>query len=237
MRRTLDAIEDQTSAVRALTSNVQAIATSALRRAKNAGDFVERAETLIGAKLDVISGDEEARCSYTGAICGLPEGEYGVLDVGGGSTEYAIATAHVSCEIGAVRLTEKFPSLRGVCEPGVIAEARAAVREALRPLRPFEAQKELVAVGGSAKTAVAVVRGASSDEPYQGLERSQLHDLIDQLAILPLERRKALPGMVAQRADILLAGALILDEAFALTGHASAIVSANDLLLGYLLRR
>jgi exopolyphosphatase/guanosine-5'-triphosphate,3'-diphosphate pyrophosphatase len=72
--------------------------------------------------------------------------------------------------------------------------------------------------------------------PYESLTRADLASVITRLASLPMEERKELPGMVAQRADILLAGALILDEACVLAGHSEATVSTNDLLLGYLLR-
>lgn len=237
MQRTLNAIQEHVAAVRQLTPNVSAIATSALRRAENGDDFAEKARAVIGAPLEIISGDEEARCSYEGAISGLPpDGTYGVLDVGGGSTEYAIRTAHVSCEIGAVRLTERVSALGGACTSADLMDARKMARDALAPLRTFEPQKRLIAVGGSATTACAVVAGKRYELAYQNLTRQALAGLIELLASLPIAQRKALPGMVEQRADILLAGVLILDEASALTGHSDLTVSTNDLLLGYLLR-
>ncbi len=213
------------------------IATSALRRAENADEFAEAAQAIAGTPLETISGDEEARCSYDGAVSGLPpEESYGVLDVGGGSTEYADAHKDVSCEIGAVRLTERFNGLRGRAAADELEPARAQVRTALRPLQDFERVDRLVAVGGSATTACAVIAGERSEATYAPLSRAALAQLIERLASLSLEKRKELPGMIAQRADILLAGAIILDEACAATGHAEAIVSRNDLLLGYLLR-
>jgi len=237
MQRTLDAIAEHVKAVRELTSDVRAIATSALRRASNAEEFAARVKAITGAVLDIISGEEEARCSYAGAISGLPaDASYGVLDVGGGSVEYAIENTYVSCEIGAVRLTERFASLQGIASSDDMREARELARAALQPLRAVQSVDELVAVGGSATTACAVIAGERSDEPYMPLERDRLGSLIELLASLPLEQRKQLPAMPAQRADILLAGAIILDEACAAAGHSKAIVSANDLLLGYLLR-
>lgn len=236
MRRTLEAIEGHVAAIREFRARLSVIATSALRRANNAPEFRESVRAITGAPLEIISGEEEARCSYEGAVSALPASRsYGVLDVGGGSTEYAIRQAHLSCEIGAVRLTERLPSLRDICAPSDLAEARKTAREALEPLRVFEPQECLVAVGGSATTACAVISGGSN-EYVTHLERGMLSELVELLASLPLERRKELPGIVAQRADILLAGALIVDEACGLTGHARARVSANDLLLGYLLR-
>jgi exopolyphosphatase/guanosine-5'-triphosphate,3'-diphosphate pyrophosphatase len=237
MQRTLDAIAELAKAVRGFTSDIRVIATSALRRASNAEEFAARVKAIAGATLDIISGEEEARCSYAGAVSGLPaDARYGVLDVGGGSTEYAIENAYVSCEIGAVRLTERFASLQGTASSGELREAREQARGDLQPLHTLGTVDQLVAVGGSATTACAVIAGERSEKPYVPLERDRLGGLIELLASLPLERRKQLPAMPAQRADILLAGALLLDEACAATGHSKAIVSTNDLLLGYLIR-
>ncbi|HET9393603.1 MAG TPA: hypothetical protein VFO29_08830 [Candidatus Rubrimentiphilum sp.] len=237
MQRTLDAIGEHVKRVRKYKSDIRVIATSALRRANNSEEFSARVRAIAGAAPEIISGDEEARCSYAGAISGLPPGvTYGVLDVGGGSTEYATADDHVSCEIGAVRLTEHFPSLRGIVCSDELRKARDYARADVQPLLSLGAVDQLVTVGGSASTACAVIKGERSNKPYRNLNRDRLSALIDLLASLPLERRKQLPAMPEQRADILLAGALIVDEACAATGHSKAIVSANDLLLGYLIR-
>ncbi len=237
MRRTLEAIDEHVTALRQFQPELKAIATSALRRADNADEFARAVVAIAGVPLQIISGEEEARCSYEGAVSGLAEEEtYGVLDVGGGSSEYAMRDAYLSVEIGAVRLTEKFPALREITEAKEIARARTDARTALRPLQDFAKVDRLIMVGGSATTSRAVVAGRRMAEMYEALTRADLAIVIEELSALPLEKRKGLSGMVAQRADILLAGALILDEACALTGHAEAIVSTNDLLLGYLLR-
>ncbi len=237
MRRTLDAVEEHTSAIREFHATLKTIATSALRRAENANEFSESVRAITGVPLEIISGEEEARCSYEGAVSGLPaERSYGVLDVGGGSSEYATHDAYVSLEIGAVRLTERFQGLRGIAGADEIEQARAYVKTALRPLQDFARVDRLIVVGGSATTSRAVVTGRRMTEPYEGLTRAGLASVVTRLASLPMEERKELPGMVAQRADILLAGALILDEACALAGHSEATVSTNDLLLGCLLR-
>jgi exopolyphosphatase/guanosine-5'-triphosphate,3'-diphosphate pyrophosphatase len=236
-RRTLEAIEDHLSAVRQFHPELKAIATSALRRADNANEFAQSVEAITEVPLEIITGEEEARCSYEGAVSGFPaQPSYGVLDVGGGSSEYATRDAAVSLEIGAVRLTERFPTLREMAAPDEIARARTEAQAALRPLRDFVKVDRLLMVGGSATTAFAVISGRRTTDSHEALTRAGLGDVIDRLASLPLEKRKELPGMVAQRADILLAGALILDEACAVTRHAEALVSTNDLLLGYLLR-
>ena len=237
MRRTLDAIEAHVAAIRDYQPELRVIATSALRRADNAGKFAEAVREVAGVPLEIISGEEEARCSYEGAVAGSPgEQSYGVLDVGGGSTEYATRDAYTSFEIGAVRLTERFPELRGVAGADEIDAARAYVRVQIEGLQDSMKVDRVIMVGGSATTACAVISGGWTEFPTMLLRRDALPQLIERLASLPLEKRKELRGVPAQRADILLAGALILDEACALTGHSEALVSTNDLLLGYLLR-
>jgi exopolyphosphatase/guanosine-5'-triphosphate,3'-diphosphate pyrophosphatase len=237
MLRTLEAIEEHATAMRQFRAELKVIATSAVRRADNADEFARAVEASTGVPLEIISGEEEARCSYEGAVLGLPaEQTYGVLDVGGGSSEYATRDANVSLEMGAVRLTERFPALREIAGADEIERAQADTGTTLAPLEHFTGVDRLIMVGGSATTALAVISGRRMTEPHGPLTRAALRKLIHRLASLPLEKRKEIPGMVAQRADILLAGTLILDEACALTGHAEALVSTNDLLLGYLLR-
>jgi exopolyphosphatase/guanosine-5'-triphosphate,3'-diphosphate pyrophosphatase len=237
MRRTLHVVEGYVMAICEFRPGLKTIATSALRRATNSGEFAESVRAITGAPLEIISGEEEARCSYEGAVVGLPaERSYGVLDVGGGSSEYATQDAWVSLEIGAVRLTETFPGLRGVAAGDEVDRARAHARTILNPLHNFKSVDLLILVGGSATTSCAVISGGWAEFPSMPLGRDALRAFIERLASLPLEKRRELPGMVAQRADILLAGALVIDEVCAVLGHREALVSTNDLLLGYLLR-
>jgi len=246
MQRTLEAVREHTQAVRELTSDIHAIATSALRRADNGDDFAQRVREITGATLEIISGEEEARRSFIGAVSGIdaPKGaSFGVLDTGGGSSEYAGGTKRgpehiVSCEIGAVRLTEALPQLAGTTgavEDATLERAQALAREALVPIKQFAAVDRLVFVGGSATTAVSVQREERQIFSYADLTRADIQRLIDLLRTLKLEDRKALPGMNPQRADILLAGLIIIDVVFDLTGHGRSLVSTNDLLLGTLL--
>jgi exopolyphosphatase/guanosine-5'-triphosphate,3'-diphosphate pyrophosphatase len=203
---------------------------------------------LTGATLQIISGDEEARCSFTGAVSGIaaPEGEcFGVLDTGGGSTEYAVGTKDgpqqiVSCEIGAVRLTEAVPELagtRGAISEETMDRACSIATAAIAPIGSFPKAQHLVFVGGSATTTISVLAEKREPFAYADLTRTGLQHVITLLKSLDLDSRKRLPGMNPQRADILLAGALVLDAAFKRTLHERAIVSTNDVLLGFLLTR
>lgn len=247
MQRTLDAIRDHAAAIREHTAQFRIIATSALRRADNEAAFEERVRALTGAGIEIISGEEEAACSFAGAVSGIEEqtGErFGVLDVGGGSSEYAVGTKAgpeqvVSCEMGAVRLTELFPALsgdRGPLREDALEQAAACARDALQPALALPAAGQIVLVGGSATTTVSLVRGKREFFSYAQLPALEIRAWIERLAAMPLDERKALPGMNPQRADILLAGSIIIEQIVSASGCGTAIVSTNDVLLGYLLR-
>jgi exopolyphosphatase/guanosine-5'-triphosphate,3'-diphosphate pyrophosphatase len=247
VQRTLDAIAEHAAAIREHTPEFGIIATSALRRADNEADFEARVRALTGTGVEIISGEEEAASSFAGALSGVnaSQGErFGVLDVGGGSTEYAVGTKRdcervVSCEIGAVRLTEALPQLTGTggAVPGeAIDRARSYARRALQPALQLERVNRLVLVGGSATTAVALVRGEREFFSYDELSANDIATWITRLAETPLEQRKALAGMNPQRADILLAGLLIIQQVVEAVKDSTPLVSTSDVLLGYLLR-
>jgi len=246
--RTVDALCEHRGHVERFTHDDVAIATSSVRRADNAKAFSDAVRETTGTSLRVIDGEEEGRCSFTGAVAVAPPergvATYGVVDPGGGSTEYATGERGkphrtVSCEIGAVRLSEALPELlgkHGSVAAATLHEARARVREALRVFNEFEKIDRLIFVGGTATTSISILRGRREEIKVAPLELSDVERLIQRLASMPLDERKNIPGMNPQRADILLAGTLILEAVFGLTRHNSALVTSGDLLLGYLLR-
>jgi exopolyphosphatase/guanosine-5'-triphosphate,3'-diphosphate pyrophosphatase len=246
--RTLNAVRAHFQAIEGRARGIFAIATSALRRADNGAAFARQVEAIVGVPLDVLSGDQEAVASFRGARTAVSEnpGEtIGVIDSGGGSTEYAVGSGKVpehivSCEIGAVRLTEACPQLagdRGPVEPSTIERARTIALAALAPIGAFVHVDRLVLVGGSATNTVALVRGHRTRFGAAELKQADLNATFARLSELPLDRRKHVPGMNPQRADILPAGLIVLDAAFALTGHDTATATGSDLLLGYMLMR
>ncbi len=246
MARTLDAVRSHLRAVRGHYVKLFAIATSAVRRADNGDHFTREVQRALGVPVHVLSGDEEASASYRGAISALGNlhgAQVGVVDTGGGSTEYAIgATATpartVSCEIGAVRLTEAIPALAGrdgIVDLDTIERARTLAREALAPLRDFPAVERLAFVGGSATTAAAMVRGKKTKIDRFELTRSDLQRALVRLCALSFKERKEVPGMKPQRADILPAGIIVLETVLDIVGIDRATATTADLLLGYLL--
>ena len=245
MARTIAALREYTKGVRNRCSKMLVIATSALRRADNAEEFAERAQQATGAQLRTLTGEEEARASFRGAVGGLPPfpGSTGVGDIGGGSTEYAVgaggdATSIRSYEIGAVRLTEQLPALSGrfgAVDGQSLTDAVGIAAETLAPMHAQPSIERLLFVGGSATTTAAIAHAGNAPRASE-LSRSLLTRTLERLCTIDLEKRKELPGMRPQRADILPAGIILLAATMGLVGQERAIVAPGDILLGILLQ-
>ncbi len=247
MQRTLEGAAQLLRAVRGHYIRLFAVATSALRRADNADEFAQKMQELLGVPLRVLSGHEEAEASYRGALTAFDHwrGErVGVADLGGGSTEYALGNSVtpekvVSCEIGAVRLTEAVPALggaSGAVDAESVSQAGAIARDALKPLAECEPVERLALVGGSATTTAAIVRERPTPTSAVALTRAELQATLKRLLELNLEERKKIVGMRRQRADILPAGIIILDAVLETLGQERATATTADLLLGILLQ-
>jgi exopolyphosphatase / guanosine-5'-triphosphate,3'-diphosphate pyrophosphatase len=249
--RTLAAIDDYLAiAVARAATAIDVIATSALRRASDGEAFGTEVAARVGIAPRVLDGAEEATYSFLGATATHDATHaIGVLDVGGGSTELAVdAPAHareagtvartISLEIGAVRLAERHRALLGARALDATErvrlerEARADVDDILAPLASLRGFDELIAVGGTVFTAAAMVTGGIRDGAR--MTRADREGLIDALLARDLEARKAMPDIRPQRADILPAGLIVVDEACRLLGIDAFTVSEADLLLGYL---
>lgn len=247
MTRTLDVLRDYMRLIRGHYVKLIVVATSALRRAKNGDEFAGKVAELTGSRLRILSGEEEGIASYRGAVTafGALRGErIGVVDMGGGSTEFAAGTSQlpddlISCEIGAVRLTESVPSLAG--DKGKIGDAdlekaRALAKKALEPLQQYEKVERLAIVGGTATTVATILQGKHGAIASKLLRREDMQSILERLLALPLEERKKVPGMRAQRADILPAGIVVLLAAMDAVGCDNAVATSSDLLLGVALQ-
>lgn len=228
---------------------VRAIATSAVREAINAQVFLSRAQDEAGVTIEVVSGLEEARLIHLGVLQALPIFDRPLLlcDIGGGSTELLLGHRGEvidarSFKIGAVRLTERFFA-DGRIRGGEKKALREWVRSAIAPFQTavdkagFEVA---VASSGSAETVARLAQGMR-DEPslrtYNGFELTaeDIHGVCDLLARTKPGERAHLPGMDPKRADIALAGALILDEVVHAFGVEKFVISDYALREGILL--
>ncbi|HEX3466204.1 MAG TPA: hypothetical protein VHS78_19305 [Candidatus Elarobacter sp.] len=249
--RTLAAIDDYLAQARELgVTAIDAIATSALRRASDGEAFAGEVAARVGVAPRVLVGSEEATYSFLGATAARDgDEEIGVLDVGGGSAELAVdSPSHaraagavrrtLSLEVGAVRLSERHPALLGARpldddeRRALEEEARADAAAVLRPFAAMRGFSELIAVGGTVFTASAMIAGGVRDGAT--MTAADRRHLIDELLRRDLDARKAMPHIRPQRADILPAGLIVVDEACRLLGIDAFTVSEADLLLGYL---
>jgi len=248
MRRTLEAVKQLHRAIRGHYLRLFAVSTSAVRRAPNAAEFADAVQEILGVPLRILSGEEEAAASYRGALTAFGDlrgQRVGVIDTGGGSTEYAVGTGFeaerlVSCEIGAVRLTELVPELAGrdgVVDLTTIERARSIARAALEPLGAFPPVDRLAFVGGSATTTAGVVRGRRAKISSFAMTRADLQKVLVRLCATSLKQRRDIPGIKPQRADILPGGIIVLDTVLDILKRDAAVATAADLLLGFLLQQ
>jgi exopolyphosphatase / guanosine-5'-triphosphate,3'-diphosphate pyrophosphatase len=229
-------------AVRA--DRVVAVLTSAVRDAANGNEFRDELRRRFGFDAQTISGEREARLTYRGATTRRGrEGRVLVLDIGGGSTELVLGASeqvefHVSTQIGSVRFTERYLE-----HDPASAEALAACREAVcsgleaavpAPVRSRAADG--VAVAGTPTSFAAIELRL---EPYDRdrvhghvLTRESCERILGELAALPLEERRRVPGLHPERAPTIVAGGLILAETMGIFGLDAMEVSERDILEG-----
>jgi exopolyphosphatase/guanosine-5'-triphosphate,3'-diphosphate pyrophosphatase len=224
-------------------------ATSAARDARNGSEFLDRARERTGAKVEILSGDEEARLSYLAVAQDFAAegGEAGLLaiDVGGGSTEFVHGRGRQvlfrrSLDIGSVRLTER--CVRS--DPPAAAEQEAirdVVRGALSALPPFPREVRVVGVAGTVTSLFAIEHAI---EPYDAarvhggwLSVEDVARVRARMCAVPVSERRVLPGMQPKRADVLPAGALLFETALGHLGASGARVSDRGLRWGVLLDR
>ncbi len=225
---------------------IAAVATQAVRRAPNRVELLGPAAEVLGVEVEVIDGHEEARRSFRGAVegLGLTAGPTLVVDIGGASTEFAVgdpgdgpdATVTVaSTDMGSVTLTERFVehdppapeelsamlSVIGVHLDEVVDEAVAGV-------------DRVVAVAGTATTVAAVEIGLATWDRQQvhgfELSRAAAEDVFRTLATESLADRRHNPGLAAERADVIVAGAAILVGVLRRLDRDGATVADSDLL-------
>jgi exopolyphosphatase/guanosine-5'-triphosphate,3'-diphosphate pyrophosphatase len=194
------------------------VGTMGLRTARNARAFLERVQAECGAEVDVISGEEEARLSYVGALSAIPEprGEVMVFDIGGGSTEIvrgegARVRNAASLPMGVRTLTEGWLRSNPVA-PGEMNRLSLHIRSVLRPFRRRAGTP--IGVGGTACTIAAVMLGMRTFDPGRlrgvAVPLAEVERQISLFRDLRVEERKTVPGLPEERADVILAGAAIV---------------------------
>ena len=223
---------------------IAACGTSALRDAANRDQFIRLVAERTGITVKVLSGREEAALTYAGAVADLLPSDSqepcAVLDIGGGSTELAFGQGSKiesagSIDIGAVRLTERYFSNQPAPSE-VISQAQAIVREALVTVKGTRDGRRLVAVAGTPVTLASILLELPGYDPVAShgatLSRAALRALLAKLQTLSVPEIARIPQVEPGREDVLLAGALILDEVMDKLSVGEILVSARGLRYG-----
>ncbi|GIF06508.1 Ppx/GppA phosphatase family protein [Actinoplanes siamensis] len=222
---------------------VRMCATSASRDASNAQEFRDMVRGVLGVDPEVITGEEEARLSFLGAVKGLAApGPYLVFDLGGGSTEFVTGTDTVeraiSMDIGCVRMTERHlhgdpPTARELAEAE--RDVTAAVDTALAAVGGRQA-RTLVGLAGTVTTVAALAHGLpeydSARIHHSEISLAEVSRVTAELLGMTVEQRLALPVMHPGRADVIGAGAVIMRIVMERSGHQAVIASEHDILDG-----
>jgi exopolyphosphatase/guanosine-5'-triphosphate,3'-diphosphate pyrophosphatase len=246
--RTLACLADYAKDIeRHAPDRVVAVGTSAMRDARGGPAFAKEAESLLGVLPLVIDGEREAALTFRGTLSGLGVGgRVAVFDVGGGSTEIVIGElprphsaptieSAQSVDIGSVRLFERHvqsdPPERSEIE-AIKADVERALTEA--PEVPLDAT--LVGVAGTVTTLAAI---ASEIDPYDGarihgsrLDLEVIRDVGARLASLSLAERKKLPGLEPRRADVIVAGAVLVERFVSWSKKPGIVVSDRGVRWG-----
>ena len=224
-----------------------AAGTSALREAKNAGDFLKRVEQELNLAIEVITGEEEAQLSFLAVArdLGNPEKPILVVDVGGGSTEFVLGKGNqidhwVSLPVGSVRFTEQFLLSDPVRQEEWVNmenEINKELEKVPPPHQPFT----VVAVGGTATTLASVALGLEhfvyEKIHHFALGRKGLKSQLNLYRSKTLEERRKIPGLFPARADVILAGGAILYFAMEKFEIPSVVISCQGVRYGLIYKK
>lgn len=259
---TLAALERYAALARRHDASVFAVGTEALRRAPNAAEFLGPARDILGVELEVITGEREAELTFRAVAESFPAelaaGPCVVVDIGGGSTEIVEArsgelVARHSVPLGSVRLTERhfhyelhdpptaaeLEAVRAditgtIARTGALAAAQGAGpagHAAASAARPC-----LIGVAGTVTSLAAMSMGLASYDPERvhgaRLSVPALELQLARLMAADQRAREAMVGLDPRRADVILAGALILRELARLTGVDVIVVSDRGIRWG-----
>ncbi len=254
LRRTEEALHDYAAAARRDgAERVRMVATSAARDAANRSDFFAMTDRLLGAPAEVISGDEEARLSFVGAVAdSAPEdGPFLVVDVGGGSTELvrgewdgrsATVRSARSVDVGSVRLTERCLASDPPGDEEVAVGTRLATEMLGQALDAVSVDGlgSWIGVAGTVTTLAAIAAGCPEYDParihFSRLSLEQVSRTVAALLAMNHEQRAAIGPLHPGRVDVIGAGGILVrvlaEELAARAGITTMTASEKDILDG-----
>ena len=244
MQSSVNAVEELAHCAREdCAQEIFVFATSAVRDAANGNEFTARCEAVCGAKVEIVSGEEEAVLSYIGASDG---GKCGMIDIGGGSTEFTLGDGEtiidaVSLRMGAVRMNAQNPIFSKEQYDATVLQCRRLIRRDAAALVAAEKRDYWVGVGGTMTTLGAMERAVPLFDPETcegmtiSLERVAAWG--ERLARISVVERGQIPGLMAHRADIIPSGVAILEAAMREFGIKTLKLSAHGNMDGYLKKK
>jgi exopolyphosphatase/guanosine-5'-triphosphate,3'-diphosphate pyrophosphatase len=221
------------------------VTTSATRDVANREDFFDSVEEVVGLRPELLSGAEEGRLAFEGAMAELnpADGPFLVVDIGGGSTEFVlgaeVAEVVHSCDIGSVRLTEGWiahdpplPEELHAC----LAVTEGHLDEVVQEMPRAKEARTLVGLAGTVSCIAAVELGLAAYDRDQlhhfRLTKEAVEEVFRTLATENRAERMANPGLEEGRAEVIVAGTAILVKVMRQLGFSSCLVSEADLLDG-----
>lgn len=253
LERTFAACREYAQVIKDLgAEKVRFVATSASRDAENRDDFVRGVLDILGVEPEVITGDEEAEFSFTGATKELTghtgmEKPYLVVDIGGGSTEFVVGDDHVraarSVDVGCVRMTERHLTHDGtVTDPPLPAQVeaiRADIGAALDEAEltvPLRQARTLVGLAGSVTTVAAIALDLPAYDSeaihHSRISRERVEEIVHRLLTSTHAERAEIPSMHPGRVDVIASGALVLLSVMDRIDAREVVVSEHDILDG-----
>ncbi|WP_274915338.1 Ppx/GppA phosphatase family protein [Streptomyces sp. WZ-12] len=258
LERTFAACREYAAVIKGLgAERLRFVATSASRDAENREDFVRGVVDILGVEPEVISGDQEAEFSFTGAtkeLTGHPHLQlpYLVVDIGGGSTEFVLGGEAVraarSVDVGCVRMTERhLHAVTGgsdapLSDPptaaqidAIKADIAAALDQAEESV-PLTEAATLVGLAGSVTTVAAIALGLdhydSAAIHHSRISLATVREVTERLVTSTHAERAAIPVLHPGRIDVIAAGALVLLSIMERVGAEEVVVSEHDILDG-----
>lgn len=216
---------------------IAAVGTEALRRAPNADLFLERARTEAGVDVRILSGYDEAYCGFLGVVNSTTLREGHLVDIGGGSLEFMRVegrslTDVQSAPLGAIYARERHLK----SDPPAPREVRSLRKSVRQNLKATQQHPVLFGTGGAVRNLARIVRLKRSYplRRLHGFEltRRDVRRLASQLSRVSTDDRRKLPGVGSNRADILHAAAIVIDEVMELSGAQTLIVAGQGLREG-----
>lgn len=250
LRRAVSALQDfKQKAEELAVDEIQAVATQAVRQADNQKSVKEEIHKKTGIHVRVISGRREAELTYLGAVTGINriKDRRILFDIGGASTEFVLAEhdeiiESKSIRLGAVAVTESFRTDR-ISSPSKLMSVKQEIADYLSPkLKRFHPDTfDLLSSGGTISAYKRLQMGKPYDRPERAhgrrLKVFELNRMIDRLGSLKLSDRQRVIIFEPERANVIVAGGLILSAVCDIFEKNSLVVSTRSLRWGFLISR